>query len=201
MAWRARPTSGQRIVGGSAARDVSVKFSVGRNNRAVYAAVAASSGVRKALSPQSNSAVRMRTSSLRTTSSFPCNTRTKAPPRGRRKAQTWVECLGKRGKSAEIGEQDRDLTTFAGRRAGRWRRRRSGRGGPRDRPDRRQQSLAVPERGDAELLQVRVGQSGENRKVDVVLGERSRVLPKSQGLQPSANIHPPTLTRISLQAH
>jgi hypothetical protein len=49
-------------------------------------------------------------------------------------------------------------------------------------------AFAMPE-WDAELLQVRVGQVGQDVRVDRVLAEKGEVLAKPQTLQPVAHIH------------
>ena len=50
------------------------------------------------------------------------------------------------------------------------------------------EALAVPER-DAALLQLRVGQVGQDLRVDRVLAEQGEVLAKPKASQPVVDIH------------
>ena len=52
-----------------------------------------------------------------------------------------------------------------------------------------QQSFVVAEESDAKFLQIRVGKMCENREIDVVFGERLRVLAKPQSFQPDSDVH------------
>ena len=84
--------------------------------------------------------------------------------------------LRQRGEAAEVGEQDGDLPALAGLRAARARRRRlCGRRAALG--DRRQQALAMAERGDAELLQIRVGELRQHVEIDVVVGKARAYCP------------------------
>jgi hypothetical protein len=56
----------------------------------------------------------------------------------------------------------------------------------------------VAQRGDSEFSQVCVGKLRENQEIDVILGERARVLSETQRFQPRSNIHVGSLTQIYL---
>jgi hypothetical protein len=48
---------------------------------------------------------------------------------------------------------------------------------------------AMPQRGNAELLQVLSRQAGKNRFVDLILAEDSLVFPKAKAPQPNHDVH------------
>ena len=132
-----------------------------------------------------------------------------------------VELGSNAGRADEIAEHDREIAALSGgfsrwgerrrRHRGRDRRRNDGRCGRGCRHRRgcsvqcgdRPQNLApVTERGNADLFQILIGQIGEDREIDIILGETRRVLAKpeiSQPLfdRPHCNPHPLNAGRVT----
>lgn len=109
-----------------------------------------------------------------------------------------IECLRERGEAAQVGEEHGDLSALFHWRADSGRDRsiegRLGHGrriGSRSRHlrNRRQQPLAMPERANAEFLQIRVSEPGQHRRVDVVVGKGLCVLLEPKSAQPQFDIH------------
>ena len=101
-----------------------------------------------------------------------------------------IELRREARRAHEVAKHDRDRTVLgvlAGRRG--WRRglRRWWFGG--QRRGRREQLAPMPQRSDADFLQVRVGERRRDSEVDVVVGERLGVLPKIEPLQPIGDAH------------
>ena len=101
-----------------------------------------------------------------------------------------IELRREARRADEVAEHHRDRTALgvlAGRRG--WRRglRRWWFGG--QRRGRREQLAPMPQRSDADFLQVRVGERRRESEVDVVVGERLGVLPEIEPLQPIGDAH------------
>jgi hypothetical protein len=95
-----------------------------------------------------------------------------------------VELRGESGRADQIAEHDRELAPlgFPARRRGRggWR---FGNGGRVECAERFQHPQAIAE-GDSELLQVLLGEVGQDIEADIVFGENVRVLTETMLLQP-----------------
>ena len=93
-----------------------------------------------------------------------------------------IKLLRQCGEPGDVGEQDGDLAALAGLRAHGLARRLCGRRAALG--DRRQQALAEAERGDAELLQIGIGQLDQHAEIDVVLGKALGVLGHPELFEP-----------------
>jgi hypothetical protein len=119
-----------------------------------------------------------------------------------------IGVLDQRERALDVGEQHRDLLAFAFQRGARAedplgqmaRRVGRGRGAGRRRwgtvvwpegGDRREQLLAVAERGDAEFFEVVRAQAAQQLAVDVVRREDLAILAEAQAFQPGADVHRP----------
>jgi hypothetical protein len=78
--------------------------------------------------------------------------------------------------------------------AGRRSARRSGRGGSQA-PDGFKQAFAVTE-GDAELLEIALGQLGQHLVVDLVLSDDRLAFLETEASQPNSDIHGRVLTKL-----
>jgi hypothetical protein len=101
-----------------------------------------------------------------------------------------IELRREARRADEVAEHHRDrtaLSVLAGRRGRRRGLRRWWFGG--QRRGRREQLAPMPQRSDADFLQVRVGERRRESEVDVVVGERLGVLPEIEPLQPIGDAH------------
>ncbi len=97
-----------------------------------------------------------------------------------------IELRREARRADEVAKHDRDRTAL-GVLAGRRGLRRWWFGG--QRRGRRAQLAPMPQRSDADFLQVRVGERRRESEVDVVVGERLGVLPEIEPLQPIGDAH------------
>ena len=87
-----------------------------------------------------------------------------------------IQRAGKRCKSGEIREQDRDLTSLAVRLVRRFRRRRT-RSTRASFDYRREQALAMAERVQSEFFEISIGEMRQDGKINIIFCECGPVLP------------------------